>query len=172
MTGKNNSELSKDWYKFAMMDLDSAKYLCGMRPKPLEIICYHCQQSAEKMLKGYLVENAVEPPKTHDLIELRKMCEKINTDFEELKEASRFLTAFGVQPRYPNEIQILESDTEKALESVENMTNFYKSQGIEVKDEPLSMDDYKKAIALEREKSGTGSNEPQKSISKHDKEER
>jgi HEPN domain-containing protein len=26
-----------------------------MHPTPVEVICYHCQQSAEKYLKGYIV---------------------------------------------------------------------------------------------------------------------
>jgi len=50
----NNDDLVKEWYRFAMMDLNTANYLCGMYPKPIEIICYNCQQSAEKMLKDQL----------------------------------------------------------------------------------------------------------------------
>jgi len=38
------------------MDLGTAEYLQNMSPLPLEIICYHCQQSAEKYLKGYLAQ--------------------------------------------------------------------------------------------------------------------
>lgn len=38
--------------RFAKMDLDSAKYLLNMHPTPVEVICYHCQQSTEKYLKG------------------------------------------------------------------------------------------------------------------------
>ncbi|EEG47745.1 hypothetical protein RUMHYD_03392 [Blautia hydrogenotrophica DSM 10507] len=30
-----------------------------MYPKPLEIICYHCQQSIEKLLKGLLISKNV-----------------------------------------------------------------------------------------------------------------
>ncbi len=40
---------SKEWYDLAVMDLKIARYLEETyRPKPLEIICYHCQQAAEK----------------------------------------------------------------------------------------------------------------------------
>lgn len=38
-----------------------------------EISCYHCQQSAEKYLKGYLVLYGKNPPRTHDLDELCKL---------------------------------------------------------------------------------------------------
>lgn len=54
-----------EWYKFADMDISSAEYLLPMHPRPLEVICYHCQQSAEKYLKGYLVYKGVESPRKH-----------------------------------------------------------------------------------------------------------
>ncbi len=37
----NNKDIGKEWFKMAELDYDSAKFLLGMRPKPLEIICYH-----------------------------------------------------------------------------------------------------------------------------------
>jgi HEPN domain-containing protein len=46
---------AQEWERYAAMDLDSAEYLLHMIPVPIEIICYHCRQSAEKYLKGYLV---------------------------------------------------------------------------------------------------------------------
>ena len=60
--------MHKEWLGFAAMDLDSAQFLLGMQPVPVEIICYHCEQAAEKLLKAVLVAADVEPPKTHDLI--------------------------------------------------------------------------------------------------------
>ena len=45
---------SSEWLDLAEMDLGAAEYLLGMRPVPVEIICYHCEQAAEKMLKGTL----------------------------------------------------------------------------------------------------------------------
>lgn len=44
--------MHKEWLEFAAMDLDSAQFLLGMRPVPVEIICYHCEQAAEKLLKA------------------------------------------------------------------------------------------------------------------------
>ena len=57
---------SSEWLDLAEMDLGAAEYLLGMRPVPVEIICYHCEQAAEKMLKGTLAQFGMEPPKTHD----------------------------------------------------------------------------------------------------------
>jgi HEPN domain-containing protein len=50
------------------MDLESAKHLLGMKPIPYEVICYHCQQSAEKSLKALMVKNQLEVRKIHDLV--------------------------------------------------------------------------------------------------------
>jgi HEPN domain-containing protein len=44
-----------EWLKIAYDDFDSALHLFNTKhPKPLEIICYHCQQSVEKALKAFL----------------------------------------------------------------------------------------------------------------------
>ncbi|HBQ65195.1 MAG TPA: hypothetical protein DD727_09850 [Clostridiales bacterium] len=44
------NEIFREWLEYARKDLDAAKYLATMDPKPIEIICYHCQQSAEKVI--------------------------------------------------------------------------------------------------------------------------
>ena len=39
----------REWYEMEAADLGVAKHLDATYcPKPLEIICYHCQQAAEK----------------------------------------------------------------------------------------------------------------------------
>ena len=39
-----------EWFELADMDFSAAEYLLGMRPLPVEIICYHCEQAVEKLL--------------------------------------------------------------------------------------------------------------------------
>ena len=114
-----------EWFRFADMDLDTAEYLHGKLPQPLEIICYHCQQSAEKYLKGYLIYKGVfEPPKTHDLTNLNDMCQDFDKNFDEIGRACDTLTRYGVQPRYPREIGVTASDMKKALEYARQIRNF------------------------------------------------
>ena len=48
----NNRDISKEWFKMAELDFDSAKFLLNMHPKPFEIICYHCQQVLKNFSKG------------------------------------------------------------------------------------------------------------------------
>ena len=123
----NVNDLVKEWYRFSMMDLNAAKYLCGMQPKPLEIICYHCRQSAEKMLKDFLIANSIDPPKIHDLRRLCEMCMEINDIFANLKDVCIVLNPYGVQPRYPDEMELLDEDVEKALRNVQAMVEFFES---------------------------------------------
>ena len=96
-----------------------------MRPQPLEIICYHCQQAAEKHLKGFLLYHGViEPPKTHNLNLLMDMCLDYGIRFVEVEQACSVLSRYGVQPRYPREINVTESDTQKALEYARQIRDF------------------------------------------------
>ena len=74
----NNFDVAQEWFDIAEMDISSAKYLQTMIPMPIEIICYHCQQSVEKYLKGYLALNEHEIIKTHDLTILNKLYPTIN----------------------------------------------------------------------------------------------
>jgi HEPN domain-containing protein len=95
-----------------------------MRPVPLEVICYHCEQAAEKILKGYLIQNNIEPPRTHDLRLLCKMCATIDNTFDEISQSCVNLTPYGVQPRYPFEIEILDTDMQKAIVDADHAMNF------------------------------------------------
>jgi HEPN domain-containing protein len=118
-----NDEL-EDWLYIANEDIDSAKLLQTMRPQHKEVICFLCQQSAEKYLKAYLFSCGEIPLKTHDLIALCRMCIEIDTTFQALKTASTFLTTFGVQPRYPHELNITDGTIAKALQYAEQVSNF------------------------------------------------
>lgn len=107
--------MHKEWLEFAAMDLDSAQFLLGMRPAPVEIICYHCEQAAEKLLKAVLVAADVEPPKIHDLIQLCKKCAELDEEYEALADACIELSPYGVQVRYPSNLDLNEDDMQCAL---------------------------------------------------------
>jgi HEPN domain-containing protein len=120
-----------DWYRFAQMDLQSAKTLdAHSRPKPLGIICYLSEQCVEKMLKGFLVANGQIPPRTHDLPMLCDICVEIDGRFGELNDICEFLTLYGVQPRYPNELEILDEDANRALRYTQTVTAFFERNGL------------------------------------------
>jgi len=112
------------WFQFADTDLALAEHACSMHPCPLEIICYHCQQSAEKYLKGYLVHHGTRPPKTHELDLLCNMCLEFDSRFDEIFDKCEMLSDYGVQPRYPNEMGIFEHHMQKALAYARQIKGF------------------------------------------------
>jgi HEPN domain-containing protein len=120
----DNRKSAQEWQKLGEMDLSSAEYLLNMKPVPVEIICYLSQQSAEKYLKGYLVLYGVNPPKIHDLDELRKLCSNLSETFEEIADQCSDLTAYGVQPRYPTELMLEQRDMRQALSSAKRVRDF------------------------------------------------
>jgi len=114
----------KEWVEIASQDLASAKYLVSMKPVPLEIICYHCQQCAEKYMKAYLVFRNKEVIKTHDLIALYKELIELDTTFEEIKNECIDLTDFSVTTRYPYKLELDKIDMEKAIMDAEKIQTF------------------------------------------------
>ncbi|SHJ95893.1 HEPN domain-containing protein [Tepidibacter formicigenes] len=120
----NNKDIADEWFDFAVNDLNSARFLLQMRPIPLEIICYHCQQSAEKYLKGYIALNGDKIIKTHDLTLLNKRCMNFDKDFQKIKDDCIELVDYGVQVRYPFNIELEEQDMKMAIESAERIEKF------------------------------------------------
>ena len=115
---------SSEWLEFACMDLSAAEYLLTMHPLPVEIICYHCEQATEKFLKAALVQFDREPPKTHDLIQLCKLCCEIDVQFDQIADACIELTPYGVQVRYPSNLELDETDAACALKECRLVQNF------------------------------------------------
>ena len=104
------------WFDFADTDLALAEHALSMKPQPFEIICYHCQQAAEKYLKGYLIYKGLEtPPKIHDLVVLNNRCIEYEEQFEDIQDECETLTQYGVQPRYPDEVFVDETHMNQAI---------------------------------------------------------
>lgn len=117
-------DIVKEWIKYAETDLASANHLLGMHPIPIEIICYHCAQSAEKALKAFLIAKDVEPPRTHDSRFLNRLCSRHDRDFQQLEQACIELTAYATQPRYPFMIEISSNDMKQALLAADKILKF------------------------------------------------
>jgi HEPN domain-containing protein len=80
------------------------------------IVCFHCQQAVEKMLKAALLASGSEPPRTHDLGFLLEMLEAIRPIPVGLNAACAALADYGVAPRYPGwEPEAGAADPDEAL---------------------------------------------------------
>ena len=121
----NEFDIVNEWLQIAFDDYDSAKYLYDNKtPKPLEIICYHCQQSAEKSLKAYLCANDVDIPKTHEVKRLCNLCSDIDSAFGVLFNDCEELEVYATETRYPLRIEIDDTHAERALQQAWIIYNY------------------------------------------------
>ena len=115
------------WLEFAKTDLGVAKHLnTNYYPKPLEIICYHCQQAAEKSIKAVIHAYGAQGgmPKKHNLsFLLQQMKNMIDID-EKYYDYADVLTPYGIAVRYPNEILIEERNVEEAIRYAEEFVQW------------------------------------------------
>ena len=68
-----------------------------------DLICFHCQQSAERYPKALLIELEVPIPKTHRLDDLRLLLLPHDASLEKLRRALVTLARYAVDYRYPDE---------------------------------------------------------------------
>jgi HEPN domain-containing protein len=67
------------------------------------VVCFHCQQCAEKYLKALLEELTLPVPKTHDLDGVLRPLHPHHPTLRSLRRGLIFLTQFAVDTRYPGE---------------------------------------------------------------------
>src|SRR5205807_7934693 len=89
------------WVRKAEDDLSSARTLVANRPPQRDVVCFHCQQSAEKYLKALLQEVGAVVPKTHDLEDLLDLVLPHDASLKSLRRGLRSLTTYAVDYRYP-----------------------------------------------------------------------
>jgi len=73
--------LTRKWIIKGRRDLLSAKKLAQGREPYLDTAIYHCQQTAEKTIKGWLVYHDLSFEKTHDLRLLVTMASEVEPKF-------------------------------------------------------------------------------------------
>ena len=118
-------DLAKEWLRYAKSDLNTAKHMFNdVHPKETEISCYHAQQCAEKSLKACLITKETDPPYTHDLVELLRLCTGHETSFSTIQPYCVSLNPYGVQVRYPNELDVDDSITGQAINYAEKILEF------------------------------------------------
>lgn len=120
----NGSYTYQEWFEYAKRDLGVAEFLLGMYPVPIGIICYHCSQAAEKMLKGALSAKDREPPKTHNLVTLCGLCDTVYDGYRQILKQCAELTPYGVETRYPSHEELTEADMKDALRQCREICGF------------------------------------------------
>jgi HEPN domain-containing protein len=75
------------WVRKAEEDIEAARSLAVQAKPPRDIVCFHCQQAAEKYLKALLQEFGVAVPKTHNLNDLLNLLLPHDADLAPLRKA-------------------------------------------------------------------------------------
>ena len=89
------------WQQKANEDLAVAKELRDFGTGHFGIICFHCQQAAEKYLKALLAHKGLAIPRTHDIEFLRDLLQDSNVTVPVDAEDAAWLSGFAVLVRYP-----------------------------------------------------------------------
>ena len=124
-----NNPIVEEWLELAESDLAFAK--TGFESDDFyHLICFHCQQSIEKILKAYLVDQEIKFPKVHDLIQLNKLCSEADVSFENFNKDLKYLNTFYIETRYAGGFfqSITKVDAQKAIESAIQILNFVKEK--------------------------------------------
>ena len=94
---------TRQWVHKAEGDLNGARQLGGKTPPLYDLICFHCQQAAEKYLKALLQEQGLVVRRIHDLDDLLALLLPHDSALRRLRRGTLFLTQFAVDYRYPGE---------------------------------------------------------------------
>ena len=97
-------ELLRSWLTKAASDLRSARVLGSADDPPLDTAIYHCQQTAEKAVKAFLVSKENSPEKTHDIRKLTLAAATHEPRFNEVMDMAVSLTPYAWEFRYPDDL--------------------------------------------------------------------
>jgi HEPN domain-containing protein len=108
------AEYVRQWLRKALLDLACARRVAEGTEPLLEPAFFHCQQAAEKAVKGYLAFREHPLVKTHDIKTLVRLAATYERRFSEWKQAAEKLTPYATEFRYPTEaLELIEPDQEQ-----------------------------------------------------------
>jgi HEPN domain-containing protein len=109
------NETLKEWLAKAEGDYHTASREAQATESPnYDAVCFHAQQCVEKLMKAWLIQNSVVPPRTHDLPQLDQLLQAACPDWSWPVEELRYLTRAAVDFRYPGET----ADADEAREAL------------------------------------------------------
>ena len=120
---------AQEWLAYAEADLGVADHLNKTyHPKPLQIICFHCQQAAEKAVKAVIVFYGSQGglPRKHDLFLLLNQIKNMVVIDGKFFDYADMLAPYGVAMRYPNELPLEERHAEMAISMAMEITKWAK----------------------------------------------
>lgn len=99
-------EWVRAWLTKAHSDLRSARALAALTEPATDTAVYHCQQAAEKALKGYLAFRDQPMERTHDLERLLELATALDPTFAPLEAHADVLNPYATAFRYPDTLSV------------------------------------------------------------------
>src|SRR5437773_8663730 len=94
---------TREWVRKAEADYRGARSLARKSPPLHDVVCFHCQQCAEKYLKSLLEELGLPVPRTHLLVALLPLLSPHDASLRSFRRGLHFLTRFAIDTRYPGD---------------------------------------------------------------------
>lgn len=126
---------TEEWLKIALEEYKSAMILFEKRL--YRMVCYHAQQTVEKIFKAILTERDVDFARTHNILDLRNAAKRLGYEIELTDEDSVFLNSI-YRSRYPSGLGLIptgepkKKDAKKAIgiarKMVESIRTFKKAE--------------------------------------------
>jgi HEPN domain-containing protein len=105
-------EVIQQWIRKAEHDPEAARRIFAVEEGcPFDMVCFHCQQAAEKYLKCLLTARGIQAPRTHDLRALAILIpseDRTSLNVDKLAD----LNSYAVEVRYADDWR--EPDIENA----------------------------------------------------------
>ncbi|OGX41263.1 MAG: hypothetical protein A3C53_00930 [Omnitrophica WOR_2 bacterium RIFCSPHIGHO2_02_FULL_68_15] len=105
-----------EWFEKARHDLDAAGRELRADGWP-DIVCFHCQQTVEKLLKALLLAQGRDLAKYrwHDLLRLLEACRLDQRSRRTLYPVCQLLTGYYIAARYPLGAEHTLADARRAV---------------------------------------------------------
>lgn len=97
---------AEEWLRIAGEELRSAEFL--QERFLYRMVCYHAEQAVEKTLKAFLVDNEIDAPRTHNILDLDKALRQLGYETPLTGEDAIFLNSV-YRARYPSDLGLLPS---------------------------------------------------------------
>lgn len=121
----SGQELVRGWVLKARHDLAAARKLAAGDDPYRDVAVYHCQQAAEKALKGLLTHHGARVDKTHDLSALIAMVAPMDPRITAFYDEAECLTPYATIFRYPSDAADPDaSEFQRALNAAQKICEF------------------------------------------------
>ena len=128
----------ESYLRKAERDLRTAVRMSEEGPEYADVVCFHAEQCAEKSLKALILALGEDPPRTHDLLILIRVLNRLTSQSHRLEDSCVALTDYAVAPRYPGWEDLAgKVDLEGILESAKSVLDFAFIQ-LDLMSEPAS----------------------------------